>query len=1686
MRRSHLIYLLVAALAIVGTVSCGNTGGGNNNKGCKVADDCSEGQVCRKGACITSCEKDSDCSDADGDTCTLGGLCLTSCDKNGGKCGDGMTCEKTTKTCWPKGTKFGECMLDQDCEGNEYCGDGVCLLAQCEKHADCAGGNICDIIQGADTGTCRSGCLPGEDMCEDGETCNETTNICESIGCTMTSCGEFQKCDKEQSPPACIYTGACDGDTVCAAYADDIEADVPYICESGQCEKKPECMADSDCSDDEICIKHDKERNECTSGCRCTENCDRDCPAGKICTENNQCVSGCKSHDECKKKGDFDFCIDGQCRKECTSPNDCQVEGLTCRGDGQGHAICQHCTKDNQCPATKFCDKTKGTTPSKEMNSGVGLCEDIPPACPKDGYGDNHDETQPYEIKSFPFDSSMSMKPVYCRNPDTQPAYKKNGDEWWKLPASKAKTGKVIDVTMTYDNSVGNLDIVLKNSTGQTLVKSNLPPGSGTGKDNGKERIVYGIDAGTDFLIQVRGSITEKKAEYGFKVDIRDPKMCTKDGLEENDSCMNAKKLPVKNTKTGLNVCGDDKDFFTLDAKSNQIVKAVVQGVPDNLGDVDLVLYDSNCKVLKQVTEESGGKMEIRYSTKSAEKLRLEVRVARGVGYVDYDVRWVQSPNMCADKYEVNEKCPDQAKQLPRTTMNTTYGNLSVCTDKDYYAINLLPSDEIVLQARYNIKKAQGKLQFNLFGPNSCNINITAGTPTKMGDKRFLDIKYKVPPGGGGTYYIFAERAQGVGNIPYEFDVKINTGPSCSDDGYEKNDSQSGATMLSKSSITSNGKDAAINGLKICDMNEDWYCVNLNNGDDVKWEVRFQNAAGNIDAFLIDPNGKQQKAGTSNNDKETVSYKAQTSGKHCLKVAGKTPVRNEYRILSWVNGKGPNDPNCPDAYENNDSCSGTSMCQAATLPANKTQTGLLSCSGDKDWYKTCVNPGQTLTVEAKFKHTNGNIDMYLWEETGDIGNSFKAVSKGQTFNNNEKVSDFSNKKQCYYYMVENAFGKNSYELDVKASSAKSCTDDDSEQNDSPGAAASVSAPGIVPGRNKCENDVDWYKFNLPANKKFEAYIPHKVKDADLDLTLYDGCGSGRSVVGTPSTSQTDNEKLTATPNSSGTHCLKVDTKGKARIKYELLLYVDQNGNGSFDTGEGPADRKCPDAFEDNDQESEAASVGVSTYKNLNLCNELQNRDEDLFKVFVPSGATITTKTQNTNPSTNIDTNLYRGSVGFSTRVATASGSMPNNTISHKNSQSGSTYYVKVFAQSGASNFDKQYYDLDISLAFSGSCSEDSLTNNHHSKSNAVSSSNFTAKDYDMSSGLMLCDNTEDWFTVDPSSSGPSTFALEHRKALGEIELQLQDASGTIIASGQSTFNGNVKMISGQNLSASKTYYLRVFPKNGALIRNAYDLWAAFGGNTPSEPNCPDMFERNDEQSTDVAYQLQTNNGSAQAAEPIACGTEEDWYRVGLTSGTKYHFDTFFNHSSSSDLAIEVRNDTGTVVNNISFGSHSGNDDEQGTFTAGSTGTYYFGVKNTKSGEAPYPMQIIKDGAYSSHSACPEDQNEPNGSAFAATQLPQGSGIYALALCSQSGSTEQDVFKVKSKNGGSMTVEVFFDSGNGNLGGHFFVNGSNRQSLSQSGNHLSASKSGLSAGDTLEIHVGGPASATVPYFLKITD
>lgn len=190
----------------------------------------------------------------------------------------------------------------------------------------------------------------------------------------------------------------------------------------------------------------------------------------------------------------------------------------------------------------------------------------------------------------------------------------------------------------------------------------------------------------------------------------------------------------------------------------------------------------------------------------------------------------------------------------------------------------------------------------------------------------------------------------------------------CDDDSREDNDAQDSAAAVSMGSFE---------GLVACPGDDDWYELTIAEATQLVVQVFFSHDDGDVDVYLESSAGDLLSEGTSSSDNELLDAVLEP-GTYFVLVA-------QFSDSGLSNGTpyslqlSQDFPDCPnDVLEPNNSQ------EAATaLPAG-TYTGLQSCEGDEDWQVLAVAPGQTVALSLAFSSDEGDIDLRLQNEVGEV------------------------------------------------------------------------------------------------------------------------------------------------------------------------------------------------------------------------------------------------------------------------------------------------------------------------------------------------------------------------------------------------------------------------------------------------------------------------------------------------------------------------------------------------------------------------------------------------------------------------------------------------------------------------------------------------------------------------------
>lgn len=222
----------------------------------------------------------------------------------------------------------------------------------------------------------------------------------------------------------------------------------------------------------------------------------------------------------------------------------------------------------------------------------------------------------------------------------------------------------------------------------------------------------------------------------------------------------------------------------------------------------------------------------------------------------------------------------------------------------------------------------------------------------------------------------------------------------------------------------------------------------------------------------------------------------------------------------------------------------------------------------------------------------------------------------------------------------------------------------------------------------------------------------------------------------------------------------------------------------------------------------------------------------------------------------------------------------------------------------------------------GTCTDDSRENND---------TRATASMYGspISDG-QICPMDDDFFRVSVAAGERVTVALTgFVHAEGDLDLQIQDGTGSIVATSASTSNMET---ANYCFATAGMAYARVFGYSGAA--NSYALRI---DKAPDPSMCcvDDANEENDTRAT--AHSITVTGGSADF-DGTVCPRDDDWYAFNVTAPSQVQVDLVIGETGQ-DLDLELRDPSGALVGS----SRSTTDEESIDVRVTTSGRYTVGV-----------------------------------------------------------------------------------------------------------------------------------------------
>ncbi len=395
-----IIIIIVGVILIIVFVTQDDDNGGAapTPTTCSTDDDCSSGEVCLSGTCVTAgsagtgCQMDNDCLNP---LICIVNVCQqppTTCSTDS-DCSSGEVC--LNGSCVASGSAGTNCQMDNDCLNPLICTANICQQPPtgCIIDSDCSSGEVCLNGSCAASGSVGTPCTADQN-CSAGLFCasDETCQI-------LTGCRDDNDCPNDQ---ICLADGTCvpqgSTGTPCTM---DANCNTGLICGiDATCQIPPPlppgtCRTNADCMTDQVCTNS---RCVGTLGARCTQNadCDTDltCIAG-VCSTPPAFPNGtaCSADSDCQSDNcSFSFCqatqtVSGQTNAVCSTGANSPPLGIGCTTGFQctsstcsptGSALTFRCSMDTDCNPFNVCQ----ANPYSTTGSEVCIYRDDPNICP--------------------------------------------------------------------------------------------------------------------------------------------------------------------------------------------------------------------------------------------------------------------------------------------------------------------------------------------------------------------------------------------------------------------------------------------------------------------------------------------------------------------------------------------------------------------------------------------------------------------------------------------------------------------------------------------------------------------------------------------------------------------------------------------------------------------------------------------------------------------------------------------------------------------------------------------------------------------------------------------------------------------------------------------------------------------------------------------------------------------------------------------------------------------------------------------------------------------------------------------------------------------------------------------------------------------------------------------------------
>jgi hypothetical protein len=857
------------------------------------------------------------------------------------------------------------------------------------------------------------------------------------------------------------------------------------------------------------------------------------------------------------------------------------------------------------------------------------------------------------------------------------------------------------------------------------------------------------------------------------------------------------------------------------------------------------------------------------------------------------------------------------------------YKGLAIQSDiADWYSFNVSENDFfLIVEMSYD--PSLGDLELNLYDRSG---GQRVGVKSATGGEQ--TITYIIPDYAVGVFSKFYAQVTSptsgvITNNAYDLRWRTIEFNDTGDDFYEDNDSQEQAFNLTG---IGESRLSELVGLGV-QNDDDWYRIDVPADPRVRFlyvDCIFDNAQGNIDVELYGPtffgDGLLQLS-NGDSDRETISQFEIVLTSDFATVfnpTGNTVIVGVEPGTYYVRVFGDNAGNTydltfetreDDNYEIVDASDDTendTFADPFNLGSVEDGLQLSDVAGigviadyapgadsdnftnlnDDDWFRFEVDPSNVEQVTIDFVDIGGALGFELARTNGLVFDS--SMTRDREFDFDFETGNFiasgvsltiDNPTESAYLIRVFALDPidylTAYDFRFNLSSEpvipEGIEEDAYEENEKFFDGYDISSTPGVPlsaiGGFATLTDPDWYKIVIPQNAQ-NLEISANFADTGSELTVLLADELGR--VGFESVSSANRETISWPEPTPGVYYIGINGD-----------YVGTTYNLIWDY------ERLEDAYEENDERQDAYDLSADENTWLSkIAGKGVQADEDWFQITVPGDAARLEVQTDFNPiEGDIDLEVY-SDAGFI--VARSVSASQEESVVVPGIAPG-VYFIRIYFGDAGNEYDL-WWSAPSQSEISNRIEDNYEENDSLGGSFALGTQDQRSLSSIDGNGTQT---DEDWysFVIEDGNFG-LRFDLEFTHAEGDIDLEILDSLGNLVALSRSTndnesINYNAPLVPG-------TYYARIY---GSNVGNQYDFfWVDFN---------EDVYEENDIRAEAYDISLFPDTNLSSSGTPTQ--GDDDWFKVTVGQNNSFLLVELDYVHANGNIDLEVYNASNGVV-----------------------------------------------------------------------------------------------------------------------------------------------------------------------------